>query len=49
MKKFEYLKYYYEGNILTSQLNELGEQGWELCAKDEMCFYFKKEIIKDGK
>lgn len=46
MKKFEYFKYYYEGNILTSQLNELGDQGWELCAKDEMYFYFKREIIK---
>ena len=45
MKKFEYYKYYDEGNILTSQLNELGKQGWELCIKDNMCYYFKREII----
>lgn len=44
MKKFEYKR------VLLPELyelNELGEQGWELVyvRDDDMYFYFKREII----
>ena len=43
MKKFEYRILFIP---TLSDLNELGEHGWELvCVYDNKYFYFKKEII----
>lgn len=43
MKKFEYRKLFIPA---LSDLNELGEYGWELvCVCDNKYFIFKKEII----
>ena len=51
MKTFEYYKYYQINGctILSKELRELGEKGWEMCGCEEIndCreYYFKREII----
>lgn len=51
MKKFEYYKHYHESDILTWELDKLGDQGWELCAceivyETSRFYYFKREIVE---
>lgn len=40
---FTYDKSEYNKQI-SEKLNELGEEGWELCGVDGTWFYFKREV-----
>jgi len=47
MEKWEYKYYYYRGDYrknIEQNLNELGQQGWELVCVQGGSFYFKRRL-----